>query len=245
VATAPAADQQRLLTVQDADTRAHQAQHRRATLPVIARIEELQSRALDFDDERIARGTEVTDLKREVAKAEDDVEAVRARAKRDQERLDSGQSSAKDLQALQSELEVLVKRQADLEDVELEVMERLDQAEKAQASAAAQHQAITEQIAQLQGERAAAEAEIDAELATIASERAAAVDGLDADLLALYEKIRAQHGGVGAAALTGTTCEGCHMPLNPVDVARFTAAPPDQVVRCEECGRILVRKGAA
>jgi predicted nucleic acid-binding Zn-ribbon protein len=245
VANAPAADQQRLLIVQDADTRANQAHHRRATLPVIARIEELSSRALDFDDERVARGTEVTDLKREVAKAEDDVESVRARARRDQERLDSGQSSAKDLQALQSELEVLAKRQADLEDVEIEVMERLEAAETAQASAATQHEAIAEQIARLQAERTAAEAEIDEELEAIAVERSAALEGLDVDLVALYEKIRAQHGGVGAAALTGTTCEGCHMPLNPVDVARFNAAPPDQIIRCEECGRILVRKATA
>jgi hypothetical protein len=245
VATAPAADQRRLLTVQDADLRATQASHRRHHLPVIARIDELQGRALDFDEERVARGTEVTDLRREVAKAEDDVESVRARATRDRERLDSGQGTPKDLQALQSELEVLTKRQADLEDVEIEVMQRLEDAEKAQAAAAAQHQAISEQIEELEREREAAEAEIDKELAQILQEREKAVDGIDAELLALYEKLRGQHGGIGAAALTGSTCEGCHMNLNPSDLVRIRAAADDTVIRCEECGRILVRGAAA
>jgi predicted nucleic acid-binding Zn-ribbon protein len=244
VANAPAADQRRLLDVQEADLQLTQARHRRANLPVIAQIEELTARAADMDEERIARGTEVGDLQREVTKAEDDVQAVRSRAQRDQQRLDSGEGTSKDLQALQSELEVLANRQGALEDIEIEVMERLETAEKAQADAVAQHEQITAQIAQLTDERDQAQIRIDAEIATLEASRAEAVQGLDATLVALYEKQRAQH-GVGAAALTGTTCEGCHMSLNPVDMGRIKAAPADQVVRCEECGCILVREVAA
>ena len=245
MAKAPAPDQRTLLEVQEADLQLTQARHRRNTLPVIAQIEELTTRAADMDEERVARGTEVSDLRREVAKAEDDVQSVRARAQRDEARLASGEgATSKDLQALQSELEVLAHRQSALEDIEIEAMERLETAEKAQADAAAQHEQITAQIAELTDERDHAQTRIDSEIANLELARAEAVEGVDAGLLAMYEKQRAQH-GVGAAALTGSTCGGCHMDLNPVDLKRMKSAPADEVVRCEECGCILVREEAA
>lgn len=241
MATAPAADQRRLLDVQDADLRAQQLRHRRETLPEHAQLEELAARAADLHEERVARGAEVGDLKRAVTKAEDDVQSVRTRAERDSARLNAGQGSAKDLQALQSELEVLARRQSDLEDVEIEAMERLEAAEGTLASASEQADAITSQIAEVEAARDAALKEIDADLAKVHDERAAAADGIDAALLALYDKLREQHGGVGAAALQGSTCLGCHMTLNAGDLAAIQSAGPDTVTRCEECGRILVR----
>lgn len=240
--TAPAIDQKRLLSVQDADLRAQQALHRRSTLPVLASLDELTLRVVDLGDEKSARSALVGDIRREVTKIEDDVASVRARAERDNARLASGQGTSKDLQALSNELEALAKRQNDLEDVELEILERLEIAEAELASADTQHAEIAAQIAELERQRDLQLAEIDRELATIADERAKAVDGLDADLVALYEKLRAQRGGIGAAALVRGQCQGCHMTLNAGDLAAIVAAASNQVVRCEECGRILVRE---
>jgi predicted nucleic acid-binding Zn-ribbon protein len=242
VPTAPAADQKRLLAVQDADLRAQQAQHRRATLPVLASLDELSARVADLSDERSARAALVGDIKREVTKIEDDVASVRARAARDNARLQSGQGTAKDVQALASELDLLARRTSDLEDVELEILERLEVAEAELAAAESQHSEISAQIGDLEKERDAAYAQIDGELAAIAQERAAAAEGLDSGLLSLYERLRAQHGGVGAASLVRGQCQGCHMTLNAGDLAAIEASAPDQVVRCEECGRILVRE---
>ncbi|WP_430868958.1 zinc ribbon domain-containing protein [Demequina aurantiaca] len=239
--TAPAADQKRILVVQDADTRANQARHRRDHHPLISQIDELMGRALDLDEERIARGTEVSDLKREVTKAEDDVQAVRTRAARDNKRLESGQGTSKDLQALQSELEVLTRRQDVLEEVEMEIMQRLEDAQKAQSDSTEQYDAIMTQVEGLKAQQLIAFNEIEAELQTIAAEREKAVDGVDATLVALYEKIRAQYDGIGAAELIRGACQGCHMNLNAGELARINAAPSNEVVRCEECGRILVR----
>lgn len=241
MATAPAADQLKLLDVQAADLRAQQAIHRRATLPVIAQLDELTGRVIDLSDERAARGAAVGDVRREVTKIEDDVAAVKARAARDNTRLDSGQGTPKDLQALSSELEVLMRRVNELEDVELEVMERLETAETELAAAETQYREIAAQIAELEVLRDAAFAEIDAELAQIVAERAAAAEGLDAGLLSLYAKLRETHGGIGAAALLRGQCQGCNMTLNAGDLAAIEASDPEQVVRCEECGRILVR----
>ena len=57
------------------------------------------------------------DVQRELVKSEQDVQLVRDRAVRNQARLDSGQGSAKELQALQHELQSLARRQSELEDV--------------------------------------------------------------------------------------------------------------------------------
>ncbi len=239
--TAPAADQVRLLAVQELDLHLQQAHHRRDTLPVLATIAELEGEAGELGDHIIALSTDAGDIRREVTKAEDDVQNVRARAERDRAKLDSGNASAKDLQALQSEVVALAKRQGDLEDVELEAMERLEVADEVLATAKARALEIEAALVQAVAERDAAFAVIDAEIAGLTAERVAAAGGIDAGLMALYEKLRASHGGIGAAVLEGIQCQGCHMNVNPGDLANMQAASADEVLRCEECGTILVR----
>jgi uncharacterized protein len=241
VTTAPAADQRRLLDVQSLDTRLDQLAHKRRTLPELARLAELDGQLDDLHTALVTSQTAVSDLRREVAKAEADVEQVRARAARDQARLDSGQGSPKDLQALQHELETLGRRQGDLEEVELEVMERLEAHETALGEVTIAHDALVARRAEVVVERDAAFAAIDAEIAALGGERATAADGLDAGLVALYERLRGQLGGSGAAALRGRRCEGCRLELNPLDLDGIKKKSEDTVVRCEECGRILIR----
>ncbi len=239
--TAAHADQVRLLEVQELDTRTDQLAHQRRTLPELATVAALEARRADLHTSLATSRTTVADLARDLAKAEADVDQVRARTARDQARLDSGTASLKDVQALTAEIDHLAGRQAVLEDVQLAVMERLD---AGQADLDAAQEAFDAVEIELASARAAADAAVvtlDAQTTEVAQQRAAAVDGLDAGLLALYEKLRSQRGGLGAGRLVGNRCEGCHMELNALDLDAIRAAPLDQVVRCEECGRILVR----
>jgi len=241
VTTAPVADQRRLLVVQDLDTRLDQLAHRRTEVPAIARLTALAARQADLATALVTSRTAAGDLRRELTKAEGDVAQVRARATRDRERLDAGAVSAKDALGLTSELESLARRQAELEEVELDVMERLEAHTAVLDDLEAAHAQVEAQRDEATAERDAAFAELDAEAARVRDERAATADGLDAGLLALYEKLRSHLAGRGAAALVGRQCQGCRMELNPLDLESIKAAPVDQVVRCEECGRILVR----
>jgi predicted nucleic acid-binding Zn-ribbon protein len=211
----------------------------------VQQLAEVQRRINELDDERMSLVVTASDIKREVTKAEDDVQSVRAREARDNARLESGQGSPKDLQALQSELEVLARRRGALEDVELEAMERLENAEMSVDAIAAQVAALRADATELERQRDEAFVGLDAEHEEATVERNNSAFGLDPELMALYEKLRASHSGVGAAALQGGTCLGCHMTLNPVDLSRIGAMPEDQIARCEECGRILVRSEAA
>jgi uncharacterized protein len=241
VPKAPAADQLRLLTVQELDTHAAQARHRLESLESKVELAKLLEREGELTGRRIEADTAISDLKREVTKAEDDVQSVRARAKRDNDRLLIGGQTPRDLQGLQSELEVLVKRQSALEEIELDAMQRLEDAESVADGVVAEAAVIAAALADVRARVESESAAIQAELADIARERINATFNLDESLLALYEKLRAQHGDSGAAALTRGTCQGCHMSLNPADLAGIEATPDDEIVRCEECGRILVR----
>lgn len=238
---APVADLHRLLEVQALDTRGQQLDHARRTHPAHATVAETKTRVEVAEQALAARRTTVGDLRRELVKAEADVEQVRTRAVRDQDRMDSGQASVKDVQALTADLASLARRTEALEEVELEVMERLEAEEMALAFDLAAQEQLLADLAGVERELADALQVIDAEAATLSAARAERVAGLDAGLLALYDKLRAQLGGLAVARLHGRTCEGCRLELNPSDVAQIAAAPQDQVVRCEECGRILVR----
>jgi len=244
MASAPVADQRRLLDVQALDTRVRQLEHRRRTLPVLERIAALDTDLADLDKALVASRTEASDLRRELSKAETDVEQVRTRAERDQKRLDSGAVGAKDAQALVSELESLARRQGALEEVELEVMERLEAHEDALHKLDEARDKTVVAREEAVAERDKETGAIDAELAVVRDQRTAAVAGIDAGLLATYDRLRDQLGGLAAARLEGRQCGGCRMELNPTDLQTIKAAAAEQIVRCEECGRILVRDAA-
>lgn len=239
--TAVPQDQWRLLDVQAHDTRLAQLAHRRRTLPEHAELDKLEIASRAAQDEVVAARTVEADVARELAKAEADVEQVRQRAARDRARLDAGQGTAKDLQALQHELETLAARQSVLEDAELEVMERLEAAQARLAAAQAEQERITGEIAAVTASRDAAYGTIDDETKVEQAARENAAAGLAADLMKLYERIRESSGGVGAARLHQRRCEGCRLELNTTDLGRIRDAAQDTVLRCEECGRILIR----
>ncbi len=237
----PAA-QLRLLDLQAVDTRLDQIAYAKSHSAEAAALADADASVLTIADTVVAAATLVSDLEREQAKADADVDLVRERAKKDRELMDSGSiSSAKQLESLGHELESLAKRQADLEEVELEVMERLEGAQKA-------HAQLEGELAELRSTREALSAAVgaqftqfDADATAARSERDVISGELPADLLKLYEKVRADHGGVGAAPLHRGQCQGCHMQLTPTDIETIRASKPEEVIRCEECRRILVR----
>ena len=234
--------QLRLLELADLDAELGRLEHRRRSLPEHAELSELEQRDRELRDEIATVEAREGDLKREQAKADADVEQVRSRIARDRARLDAGQvNSPRELENLQSEIESLLRRQSDLEDVELDVMERLEAAQSRLKEAGAERAAAGTDLGAVTARRDVALAEISG-LSSVAAERRAAVVAEEpADLIDLYERLRAQHGGVGAAALRRGQCQGCHLSLNTVDLNAIRAAAADDILRCEECRRILVR----
>jgi len=230
--------------VQELDAKADRLRHQRANLPELAEIETLEgSRRSLFDQVRDARIV-VDDLSAAQRKADADVEQVKTRRTRDRDRMDQGLiTNPKDLERMQHELVSLERRISTLEDEELEVMEQLEDAQGLLDSLTAHVSAADERLALLVAGRDVRAVEIDADLAALQAERVPAVDGMPADLLALYEKLRTNRRGVGAAELRQRRCTGCQLSIDNAEIEVIRKAPSDLVIRCEECSRILVRTG--
>lgn len=234
--------QLKLLDVQELDSRLDALRHQLATIPEAVALAELQRGRSDVDDAARDARIEVADLTEEQKRADADVEQVKARRVRDQGMVDSGSiSDPKALQRMLGELESLQRRISDLEDVEIEVMERLEAAQAELDNRTAALEKIDTEAAALEEVRAQKAEALQADGRAVTADRAAAIVGLPDDLMGLYEKLRASKGGVGAAMLHRKECQGCHITINAADLAVIVAKPVDEVVRCEECDRILVR----
>jgi predicted nucleic acid-binding Zn-ribbon protein len=234
-------DQQRLLDLAAEDVALTQLAHRRHTLPEVAAVEAAEEAERQLAGELVRAETEARDLDREVKRLEADVDVVRQRSTRDQQRIDTGSLPAKEVTALQHELESLSRRQGDLEDQELELMERQEAADAALRAAREGLEKATadrERAVQLRDDALADIADATGRHEAARKEVAAA---LPAPLLSLYDRIRTQTGTTGAAQLKARQCQGCRIELNGRELAAVRNADADEVVRCENCGRVLVR----
>ena len=234
--------QLKLLDVQALDARADQLRHQRAHLPELAEIATLTASRAGLVDRARDQQIVVDDLTAAQKKADADVEQVKARRVRDRDRMDQGLiSNPKDLERMQHELDSLDRRITTLEDEELEVMEQLEEALAALDELQRQIADADERLGVLVAERDRRTAEIDAELTGITAERGPMVEDVPDDLLVLYDRLRQNKGGVGAAELRARQCGGCRLTLDNAELSQIRSAPSDLVVRCEECQRILVR----
>jgi predicted nucleic acid-binding Zn-ribbon protein len=230
-----------LLELQSQDALLAQLQHRKNTLPELAEIAELEARHKELDGQRIEHDTAVSDLTRAQKKADAEVEMVKTRRTRDEERLSSGAvSNPKDLASLQHELVALERHIGTLEDEELEIMESLEEAQARLTNVQGDLAQVTAELEQKIAARDAAIAVLDQQASEAQAERGTVVVDVPADLIGLYDKLRSQY-GTGAAALRARRCEGCRLEINGADLRELAAQPEDEVLRCPECSRILIR----
>jgi len=232
------ADQLRLLDLADLDTRLRQAEHVRANPPQAARVKELLAQRQELSRELATRQNAVDELQAELGRIEADVKVVRARQDRDTALLQTV-SSPKDAAGLEHELDSLRRRQRELEDAQLELMERLEVAEAAVAEQKALVDQVNAEGAKLSADAKAIVADATARIEELQRDRAAVAAAVPAPLLAMYD--RAAVRSAGAALLQARTCTSCHMMLSGTDLNELRRLTDDAVATCPECGAILVR----
>jgi uncharacterized protein len=232
--------QRSLLELAELDAELSRIEHRTKNLPEQQEVEMAQSAHREANDRLAAVQIALEDLDGQVAKFESEIDAVRQREDRDRSLLSAGTVDAKQLTELQHELETLLRRQASLEDSLLEVMERREELQAQQASGLAEIDELQSKLSEAQRACDGAHAEIDQLRHQSLSRRDELIASLDADLVALYERQRAR-GGAGAGPLLGRRCGACRIEIDQGERARIAAAAEDEVLRCPECGAILLR----
>jgi len=230
-----------LIELQLIDTAITHLKIRLANLPEREQITAIHTRLENTAVELAVVETELADVAIDLRRVEVDVEQVADRIKKDESRLSSGAGSPKELEQLQHELGTLAKRQSELEDGELEVMLKHD-AVKARVDELQNDQVGLKQLElELNIRLENATTEIQSEISVQQAERGQIAPKIEANLVELYEKVRTSNDGVGAALLVGNKCEGCHLSINAIEIERIKSLPADEIIRCEECRRILVR----
>lgn len=231
--------QRRLLELAEVDAELDRINHRRRTMPELEEVGQAERDLQVKRDSLVASQTSFGDIDREVKRLETEVDQVRAREERDRKLMEAG-GSAKQLEDLQHELETLARRQGALEDDLLEVMERREALETEVDHAGGEVSAAETTLEDAQGHRDETLKDLDTAEAKRDAERKALVGGLPQDLLSLYDRIRQQR-GVGAGLFQGGRCGACRIELDRTALTHVREAPEDEVVRCEECGAIMVR----
>ena len=234
-------DQIQILDIQRMDFALATLQHKMASIPEIGQILGVTSRLAVVRDLAIAAQTEISDINRELLRSEADVEQVVLRLEKDEKRLTDGSAGAKELEKLQHEIATLTSRRSELEEIELEIMMRIDSIKDRLAELRTEEGVLTQQATELTEKKELAIHEFQKESDAIKDERLATVRSMDGALVDLYEKIRAANNGTGAAALKEGRCDGCHLAINSVEISRMKTLASDEIVRCEECRCILVR----
>ena len=234
-------DQNLLIELQLIDSQITQAKVKLAGLPEIEQITAIHTRLENTAVELAVVETELADVAIELRRSEVDVEQVEDRMKKDESRLNSGVGTPKELEQLQHELVTLAKRKADLEDGELEILMKHDGV-KARVDELLNDQVGLKKLElELNVRLENAMAEIDKSLAELGAARAELAPKIDAALVELYDKVGVSAHGVGAALLIGNKCDGCHLSINAIELERIKGLEADEIIRCEECRRILVR----
>lgn len=234
-------DQLQILDIQRMDFAVATLGNKLAALPEIAELLSTTQRMAVVRDLAIAAETQISDIKRELLRSEADVEQVSTRLERDEKRLADGSASAKELEKLQHEVQTLSARRSELEEVELEIMLRIDSIKERLQELRAEETILNSASVEISGRKVAASHAIELEMASLIQERKEIAATVDGALLELYEKIRSNNNGTGAAAMREGRCDGCHLAINSVEISRIKTLAFDEVVRCEECRCILVR----
>lgn len=233
-------DQLQILDIQRMDFAVATFRNKLAALPEIAELLGTTQRLTVVKDLAIAAETQISDIKRELLRSEADVEQVTTRLERDEKRLADGSTSAKELEKLQHEVQTLSARRSELEEVELEIMLRIDSIKERLQELRVEEATLNAASEEIHSRKVVASETIELEIASLIEERKAIAATVDGALLELYEKIRS-NSGTGAAAMREGRCDGCHLAINSVEISRMKTLPSDEVVRCEECRCILVR----
>jgi uncharacterized protein len=231
-----------LLRVQEHDTAVDQLRHRRATLPELAELARIEDELVSLEGRLAGVAARRDDIARRQTRFEAELAAVEAKLAEIEGRLYSGVVTVpRELQAMQAEVDSLRRRRGSLEDDVLEAMTEREPLDEEIAATEATRARYDEDAARLRAAVAEAEVAIDAELARERQSRDALAAALPPDVTRLYEDLRRRLGGVGAARLVNGRCSGCHLTLPATELDRIRREPPDTLIRCDQCGRVLVR----
>lgn len=234
-------DQALLLDLQRLDQRESRLRHQRASHPAHATLTALAGRAEDLHRAAVTQGAVISDIRREVARFEADIEKVRVRRTTQQGRLERNEVPLRDMNAMEHEIARMDQRIEDLENDQLGAEERLEAAEGAERAMREEAAAIAADVEATRATFTEEMSDVDAELRQVIAERAELAGRVPADLLSEYERSRSRNGTLAVVQVRGGIAIGATTDLSPAELGAIARTSADQVYWAEETGQIVVR----
>jgi len=234
-------DQHLLIELQLIDSQITQAKVKLVNLPEREQIAAIHQRLENTAVELGVVETELADVSIDLRRSEVEVEQVEDRMKKDEQLLASGSVAPKEMEKLQHEIQTLTKRRGELEEGQLEIMIKVDAIQARVDELVSDQSGLKQLELELNIRLENASAEIDSAISKLSLDRSQLLPKIDSALVDLYEKVRTSGAGIGAALLVGNKCDGCHLSINVIELERIKGLADDEIIRCEECRRILVR----
>ena len=232
--------QRLLLDLNSIDQSISKLDYQKKNHPQLMKITELTARVPSIEASIVENDSQIIETKKEVSKAEIDVENISKRVQKDKERLASSETSAKDLTQIQHEIGTLESKQKELEEVQIEFLEKVEDLEHKKRGLQEIVEQVKEEISELNIAIKADFEKANKEIVTFSTERLTVISKVEKDLLDLYEKIRSEH-GIGAGLFSHGTCNSCQIQISPSEINNINSTDPEEVIRCENCRCILVR----
>ena len=229
----------RLLALQEIDTATDRLTARKQALESGGELAAARAEADAAERALGELGLQLDVVGRDQARLEHEIESLTQKAAAEDKRLyDGSVVNAKELGSIQHEIENLKHRRSDREDEMLGLMEVREELERRASQAQATSDGLRARVEEVGGAGLDELRDIDTELRAMIAERQLTVPEIDPDVLELYEDLRKQKKGIGAAALVDGVCQGCHEQLSAMELDKLKRA--EGVKRCEYCRRILV-----
>lgn len=232
--------QKLLVDLNAIDQNIRKIDHQKKNHPQLMKITELTARLPSIEASIVENDSQISEKKKELSRAEVDVENIAKRVEKDNERLNSGETSAKDLTQIQHEIGTLKSKQKELEEVEISILEIIEDLEHKKSGLQEILTQVKDEIGQLNTLIKDDFSRANSEIAVFITNRNEVVSKIDKSLVELYEKIRLEH-GIGAGIFSHGNCSSCQIQISPAEISKINAVDPEEVIRCENCRCILVR----
>lgn len=225
---------EKLLVVQDRDRRIAQLKAEAAHIPT--ELTAIQKRVTEESARLEQAKTELKHIESDRKKLEIDADSKRAQILKYRTQLNQIKSNT-EYQALLKEISKAESDIRQIEDGELDFMEKLERLQPALKAEQAQLKDIT-----ARGESEKADLQkraklIETELSQVQAERAALVVDVDPDALERYNRLLRSKGDVAIVPIKHGNCGGCHLNLPPQIMHNAKAGL--ELTSCNYCGRIV------
>jgi predicted nucleic acid-binding Zn-ribbon protein len=229
-----------LRSLMEADRWVERVSAQRNHLPEMAELSTLESELRGLLGALREAEAALAPIRTAFEDAEKEAERLRRRAGDLEKTLAASTANARELAALQHEVEHVRELLGRSEDRELEFLVALEPLEDEVAAIKARAQPGMGRRVELQAIIKDLQDSLDEELVALRATRAEKAAVLSGELLARYDYAFARVGGSGAALVNAGRCDGCRIALSPLDLSRYKAQPAGEFMTCAECGRLLV-----